>query len=93
MMFSRCWIVWDKLTGDNGYGDCELAYTSFDRPIKNTPRFWLGAHAKEKEDEKRIHLTQKPDKFIRVDFERICKRGRFDFRYSFGEWFITNSGI
>lgn len=60
MMFSRCWIVWDKLTGDNGYGDCELAYTSFDRPIKKYTRFWLGAHAKEKEDEKRIHPTQKP---------------------------------
>jgi len=31
---SSCWIVWDKMTGNNGYADCELAYTSFKSAVR-----------------------------------------------------------
>src|SRR5688572_29604212 len=31
---SSCWVVWDKLTGENGYADCELALTSFDTAVR-----------------------------------------------------------
>ena len=31
---SSCWIVWDKLTGDSDFADCELAYTSFKTAVR-----------------------------------------------------------
>jgi site-specific DNA-methyltransferase (adenine-specific) len=55
---SRCFIVWDKKTGDNSYADCELALTSFDANAKIFVKLWLGAHAQDTDG--RIHPTQKP---------------------------------
>ena len=57
---SRCWIFWDKGTGDNSYADGELAWTSFDKVVKKFSKFWSGRNAKEKFDIDRIHPTQKP---------------------------------
>jgi site-specific DNA-methyltransferase (adenine-specific) len=57
---SKGWVVWDKRTGENSYGDGELAYTSFDRALKIIVKYWSGAHAKEKNQKDRIHPTQKP---------------------------------
>jgi site-specific DNA-methyltransferase (adenine-specific) len=31
---SRCWLVWDKLNAVPTMGQCELAWTSIDRPIQ-----------------------------------------------------------
>lgn len=56
---SSGWIVWDKGTGDNDFADCELAFSSFKKPIRKFFKSWVGANAKEK-GEKRIHPTQKP---------------------------------
>lgn len=55
---ARCYIVWDKKTGDNSYADCELALTNIDGNARIYTKFWLGAHAKDESD--RIHPTQKP---------------------------------
>ena len=55
---TSCFIVWDKLTGNNSYADCEIAWTSFKKPIKKFTKLWLGANAKN--DTKRIHPTEKP---------------------------------
>lgn len=60
LSISKGWIFWDKKTGDNSYGDGELAYTSFDKSLKKYDRYWSGANAKEKGDVDRIHPTQKP---------------------------------
>ena len=57
---SRCWIFWDKGTGDNSYADGELAWCSFDKVVKKYSRFWSGGNAKEKGDIDRVHPTQKP---------------------------------
>lgn len=57
---SSCWIVWDKGTGRNDFADCELAWTSFRKPVKKYFQSWVGANAKEKTDAHRIHPTQKP---------------------------------
>ena len=57
---ARCYIVWDKKTGDNSYADCELALTNIDGNARIYTKFWLGAHAKDGYD--RIHPTQKPVK-------------------------------
>ena len=55
---SRCWILWDKGTGDNDYADGELAWTSFDRVLKIYKHSWVGANAKNGHE--RIHPTEKP---------------------------------
>lgn len=58
---SRGWIVWDKVTGENNFSDCELAWTSFDMPLRKIEFMWNGmlqGDMKNKED--RIHPTQKP---------------------------------
>ena len=55
---ARCYIVWDKKTGDNSYADCELALTNIDSNAKIYTKFWLGAHATNKIE--RIHPTEKP---------------------------------
>ena len=67
---SRCWIFWDKGTGDNSYADGELAWTSFDKVVKKYSRFWSGVNAKERGDIDRVHPTQKPISL----YEWILKR-------------------
>ena len=57
---SKCWLVWDKhINGD--FADCELAWTSFDKPVKKYDFLWNGMLQQNmKEKEIRIHPTQKP---------------------------------
>ena len=64
---SKGWIFWDKKTGDNSYGDGELAFTSFDKALKKYDKYWSGANAKEKGDIDRMHPTQKP-----IDLYKFC---------------------
>jgi DNA modification methylase len=55
---SRCVLVWDKLTGNNDYADCELAWTNLDKPVRKLAFQWHGMLRDE--DCERIHPTQKP---------------------------------
>lgn len=57
---SRCWLVWDKGTGNNDFADCELAWTNLDKVVKKYFRSWVGANAKEHFEYDRNHPTQKP---------------------------------
>jgi site-specific DNA-methyltransferase (adenine-specific) len=58
---SSCWIVWDKDNGDNGYADCELAWTSFQSAVRKVKYTWHGMIQQNmKNKEIRIHPTQKP---------------------------------
>lgn len=67
---SSCWLVWDKLTGDNLYADCELAYTSFKSAVRKYTYLWKGMLQEDmKNKDIRIHPTQKPLKL----FEMILK--------------------
>ena len=70
---SRCFIVWDKKTGDNSYADCELALTSFDANAKIFVKLWLGAHAQDTDG--RIHPTQKPVKLYEWLLKNYAKEG------------------
>lgn len=56
-----CWIIWDK-RGDmnsNNFADGEMAWTSFDSPVRIKKQIWNGM-IKEGENGKRVHPTQKP---------------------------------
>ena len=72
---SPCWIVWDKGTGDNDFADCELAWASFKKTVKKYFYSWVGANAKEKNQYKRIHVTQNPSKLYEWLLMNYAKEG------------------
>lgn len=55
---AKCWLVWDKLNGDNDFADCELAWTNLDKAVRRLQWRWNGMIRAEKGD--RVHPTQKP---------------------------------
>lgn len=62
---SPCWLVWDKREGipSNNFADCEIAWTSFDKPSRVYSHLWSGLLRKgnrKDEGERRMHPTQKP---------------------------------
>jgi DNA modification methylase len=58
---SSCWLVWDKDNGDNGYADCELAWTNLKKAVRKIRYRWAGMLQENMKDkELREHPTQKP---------------------------------
>jgi len=69
---TKGWIIWDKVNGLNDFNDCEMIWTSFNRPSFILPYMWNGMmqgksirepytmQGNKKLNEKRIHPTQKP---------------------------------
>jgi DNA modification methylase len=56
---SSCWLVWDKENGDNGFADCELAWTNLPKAVRRIKHMWNGMLRKGGE-EREGHPTQKP---------------------------------
>jgi site-specific DNA-methyltransferase (adenine-specific) len=59
---SSCFVFWDKNNGASDFADGELAWTSFQSPLRKFKYTWSGfIQGKMGNDkEKRIHPTQKP---------------------------------
>jgi DNA modification methylase len=55
---SSCWLVWDKLNGENDFADCELAWTNLPKAVRRIAHQWNGMIRKG--NEPRFHPTQKP---------------------------------
>jgi DNA modification methylase len=55
---SRCWLVWDKLNGNNDFADCELAWTNWPKAVRRIQWRWNGMLRQG--NEARYHPTQKP---------------------------------
>lgn len=73
---SPCWIVWDKLNGNNHFADCELAWTSFDKAVRKFTFRWAGMlQGNMKHKEERIHPTQKPKALYAWIFENFSRGG------------------
>jgi len=72
---SRCWVFWDKGTGETSYADGELAWCSFDKVVKKFTKFWSGGNAKEKGDLDRVHPTQKPVALYKWLLDKYAKQG------------------
>tara|TARA_R110000751_G_scaffold251051_1_gene350536 strand:+ start:65 stop:682 length:618 start_codon:yes stop_codon:yes gene_type:complete len=73
---SSCWIVWDKLTGESDFADCELAYTSFKTAVRKFQFRWSGMlQGDMKNKEVRIHPTQKPVKLYEWLLSNYAKEG------------------
>ena len=73
---ARGWVFWDKLTGGNDFSDGELAWTSFDKPLKKFTFMWNGMlQGAMSNKETRIHPTQKPVKLYEWLLKNYAKQG------------------
>lgn len=74
---SSCWIVWNKLNGNNDFADCELAWTSFNKAVRRFDFQWAGMlQGNMKDKEIRIHPTQKPRALYAWIFEKFARGGQ-----------------
>ncbi len=56
---TKCWLVWDKETGDNDFADAELAWTNLNKAVRLKRYMWNGMLRANKEP-RGDHPTQKP---------------------------------
>jgi len=71
----KCYVVWNKRTNGN-FGDCESAFTSFDRPPVVFEFVWNGMiQGDMKNKEVRTHPTQKPQKLYQRTLFDFAKPG------------------
>ena len=61
--------LWDKKTGNNGYADGELAFTSYQGTLRIFHHQWCGAFKDSERGNRAMHPTQKP-----VELMRWCLR-------------------
>ena len=74
---SSCWIIWDKLNGNNDFADCELAWTSFNTAVRIFRCRWSGMLQQNmKNKEIRIHPTQKPVALYKWLLKNYAKPGQ-----------------
>ncbi|MGJ1499647.1 DNA methyltransferase [Sphingobacterium spiritivorum] len=82
---SPCWIVWDKINGENDFADCELAWSSFKTAVRQLRFMWHGfmqgadysggMQGNKQLNEKRIHPTQKPVALYKWLLDKYAKPG------------------
>ena len=80
-------IVWDKLTGNNDFSDCEIAWTDLFSSVRQFRFMWSGMmqgisvsegwkqQGNKKLNEKRMHCTQKPVALYIWCLKRFAKEG------------------
>lgn len=56
---TSCWLVWDKINGDNDFADCELAWTNLPKAVRRLKYLWNGM-LKAPGETRGDHPTQKP---------------------------------
>jgi site-specific DNA-methyltransferase (adenine-specific) len=62
---TTCWIVWDKMNGENYFGDFEMAWTSFGKANRMFKKI---VH-----EPNRIHPTQKPVALYDWIIKKMCE--------------------
>ena len=73
---SQGWIVWDKQVPKGiQFADCELAWTSYDRPLRKFTYQWSGMlQGDMKHKEKKIHPSQKPVALFEWILNEFCDK-------------------
>ena len=56
---TSCWLVWDKLNGENDFADCELAWTNMKKAVRRIQYRWNGM-IRQNNEPRGDHPTQKP---------------------------------
>ena len=72
---SPCWIFWDKNNGDSLFADGEMAWTSFDSPVRLAKIHWCGSAAKHETGQNKIHPTQKPVQLYKWLLDKYANPG------------------
>jgi len=73
---SSCWIVWNKMNGENDFADCELAWTSFRTSVRKFEFRWQGMLQGDMKNKTiRIHPTQKPEALYRWLLSNYARHG------------------
>ena len=76
---TKGWILWDKKTEDkysNDFADGELAWTSFDKPLKIYRYLWSGMlQGNMKYKQQRIHPTEKPKQLYKWILNNYAEKG------------------
>ena len=76
---TKGWILWDKRTEakyNNDFADGELAWTSFDKPLRIYRYLWSGMlQGNMKDKQQRIHPTEKPIKLYRWILTNFAEPG------------------
>ena len=73
---SSCWVIWNKINGDNPFADAELAWTSFETAVRVFEFKWQGMlQGDMKNKETRIHPTQKPVALYKWLLDKYAKEG------------------
>ena len=74
---TKGWILWDKKTEDkysNDFADGELAWTSFNKPLKVYRYLWSGMlQGNMKDKQQRIHPTEKPIQLYEWILDKYAK--------------------
>ncbi len=72
-----CYVVWDKNKTWGNYADCEMAWTSFNKPARIFKFTWNGMLQEDmKNKEERIHPTQKPVALYKWLLHNYAKKGQ-----------------
>lgn len=72
-----CMIIWDKDNGTNCYADCEIAWTSFNTPVRKFRWKWHGfLQENNKNKQQRIHPTEKPIQLYKWLLENYAEPGQ-----------------
>lgn len=59
---AQCWLVWDKMNGNNDFADCELAWTNLAKAVRK--KSYLYGMLRAGNDPRGIHPTQKPEEIM-----------------------------
>ncbi len=94
---TKGWIIWDKRTEqkyNNDFADGEMAWTSYDKPLKIYRYLWSGMlQGNMKNKENRIHPTQKPVKLYEWLLMNYAKEGDKILDTHLGSGSICNSFV
>ena len=76
---TKGWILWDKRTEEkynNDFADGEMAWTSFDKPLRIYRHLWSGMlQGNMKDKQQRIHPTEKPKQLYKWILDNYVEKG------------------
>ena len=70
---TSCWLIWDKLNGQNDFADCEMAWTNWPKAVRRIQWRWNGMIRQGNEE--RYHPTQKPLEVMKWAIE-LCPKSK-----------------
>ena len=73
---TKSWLVWDKNNGESGFADGEMAWTSFNKPMRIKKIHWTGSASNWEDTNGKIHPTQKPLKLYEWLLANYAKKGQ-----------------